>query len=251
MKGTAEMRITRLPRNVTRDLRFYVYLYVNPETNEVFYVGKGKGGRALSHLSGSHNRQLTNAINKLRRNGLEPRVEILIHGLPDEDTAHVVEAAAIDLIGPERLVNDVRGHHSRKHGRMSLEQIMSLYQRKPAKIKEPAILIRINQLYRYGMSDVELYDATRGVWVTGRRRETAKLAVAVYRGIVREVYQIARWLPAGSTFSTRSPRGVRNRGRWEFVGTVAPEKICRKYVGRSVESYFTVNSQNPITYVNC
>lgn len=37
---------------------------------------------------------------------------------------------------------------------------------KPVVVREPAILITINQLYRErGMSAQELYEATRGFWV--------------------------------------------------------------------------------------
>ena len=77
-------------------------------------------------------------------------------------------------------------------------------------------------------------DATRGVWHIGARREGARYAFAVYQDIGREVYAISQWLPARSTFSTRNPHGVRARKRWEFVGTVAPERLRAKYIGLSV-----------------
>jgi serine/threonine protein kinase len=67
------------------------------------------------------------------------------------------------------------------------------------RITEPALLIRINRLYREGMSAEALYDSTRGVWRVGTRREGAKYAMAVYGGVVREVYEIDRWHPAGTT----------------------------------------------------
>ena len=35
-----------------------------------------------------------------------------------------------------------------------------------------------------------LYEATRGVWKVGERREYAHLALAVFEGVVREVYAI-------------------------------------------------------------
>jgi len=236
---------------VARELGYYVYLYVNPETDQVFYVGKGKGNRALSHADGAGAQEHAKVIRKLRRKGLTPRVEILSHGLKSEEAAHAVEAAAIDLLGLDNLANTVRGHGSSRRGRMTLDQVMSLYQRKPATIKEPAILIRINRLYRYGMTETELYDATRGVWVVGERRGKAEFALAVYEGIIREVYRITQWLPAGSTFSTRGHHGVRGKGRWEFVGTLARDAIRRKYLHGSVDKYLSRNSQNPITYVNC
>jgi len=243
--------VRKLPACVTRELKYYVYLYIDPETDKVFYVGKGKGNRALSHLDGTGKSPHAAVIRQLRRRKLQPRVEILAHGLKDERTALAVEMAAIDLLGLHRLANVVHGHHSARLGRMSLDQVLSLYQRKPAKIVEPAILIRINRLYHYGMTPTELYDATRATWVVGPKRDKAKYALAVYRGIVREVYEISHWLEAGSTFSTRFPRGNRTKGRWEFVGTLAPEPIRRKYVDRAVDAYFRPGSQNPIQYVNC
>ena len=243
--------VKRLPACVTRELKYYVYLYINPETDEVFYVGKGKRNRALSHLNGTGKSPHAAVIRRLRKRGLQPRVEILIHGLKDERTALAVEMAAIDLLGVDALTNAVHGHHSARRGRMSLDQVLSLYQRKPANIVEPAILIRINKLYHYGMTPMELYDATRGVWVVGPQRDQAEYAFAVYQGIVREVYEISQWLEAGSTFSTRNPRGVKRRRRWEFVGTLALEGIRKKYVDRAVDALFRPGSQNPIKYVNC
>jgi hypothetical protein len=101
------------------------------------------------------------------------------------------------------------------------------------------------------MSPSELYEATRGVWWVGKDREKAKYAFAVYEGIVREVYQIRQWFPAGSTFyATRERKDVKYKNRWEFVGTVAPDGIRDKYLGTSVGRYFHPRARNPIQYVN-
>jgi hypothetical protein len=51
------------------------------------------------------------------------------------------------------------------------------YTKRKADIREPAILIRINRLYQYGMTDTELYDATRIAWNVGRRRDDALYAL--------------------------------------------------------------------------
>jgi hypothetical protein len=120
-------------------------------------------------------------------------------------------------------------------------------------VTEPALLININRLFRYGMKPIELYDATRSAWKLGPRRERARYAMSVYRGVVREVYEIRAWLPCGS--SLRSVDGeARNpvrSGRWEFVGLIAEAGVRERYRGGSVAHYFRRGSQNPVRYVNC
>ena len=83
----------------------------------------------------------------------------------------------------------------------------------------------------------------------GARRERASYAFAVFEGIVREVYKINEWFPAGTTPSTRGD--LYDPERWEFVGDVAEKGIRDKYILKSVDDYFSRNQQNPITYVNC
>lgn len=115
----------------------------------------------------------------------------------------------------------------------------------------PAILVRINRRFRSGITNEELYDATRGHWKVGRRRNGAQYAFAVYRGIVCEVYEIEGWLPAGSTLPLDDPQAAHNRGRWEFIGRVADKEVRQKYLGRSVAHYFTPGSRNPVQYEKC
>jgi hypothetical protein len=245
MKG-----LPSISRVVAAKLGYYVYLYVDPRDNRVFYVGKGKGARALAHLDDQAKEGVRAVIAELESAGMIPRIEILAHGLLDAEVAFRVESAAIDLLGIENLGNAVRGHHSSK-GRMSLEEVVALYTRKPARIQEPAILIRISRLYRYGMTAVELYDATRSAWKVGARRGLVELAFAVHEGVVREVYRVEDWLPAGSTFNSRfDGRGSPRADRWEFVGVVAADEVRKRYINRYVGDMFPQGAQNPIAYVN-
>lgn len=239
-----------ISRAMAAKLGYYVYLYVDPRDERVFYVGKGKGARALAHLDNDAREGVQAVLAELASAGMTPRIEILSHGLPDAETAFRVESAAIDLLGVGNLGNAVRGHHSQK-GRMSLEEVVALYTRKPARIREPAILIRISRLYRYGMTAVELYDATRSAWKVGAKREQVELAFAVHDGVVREVYEVQDWLPAGSTFNSRfDGRGSPRTDRWEFVGVVAKDSIRNRYMNRYVGDMFRQGAQNPIAYVN-
>ena len=57
------------------------------------------------------------------------------------------------------------------------EQIVATYSSAKAQVRVPAILININNSFRYGMSQAELYDATRSAWKIGDRKDRAKYAL--------------------------------------------------------------------------
>ncbi len=234
---------------VVSQLKYYVYIYSNPITGEIFYVGKGKGNRAFSHLEDTTESDKVRYINELRKQGYEPKIEILIHGLEDEITAFRVEASIIDLIGINNLTNKQSGYKSSTFGRMTIQQLKSTYEKEKVEITEPSILIRINQKFRYSMSEIELFDITRGYWkLNPERAKDAKYGFAVYEGIIQEVYTIIQWLPAGSTFNVRDEEVP--PGRFEFIGNIADEEVRRKYRYKSVEHYFKRGNSNPIMYVN-
>lgn len=248
----------KFSRPVIKALNNYVYIYSHPITNEIFYVGKGKGNRIFSHLEEHSDSQKVNYLADLKSNGLQPKLEILIHGLEDDKTAFRVESSIIDLIGIKNLTNKQNGYKSATFGRMSIKQINALYDKEKIEVEEPAILIRINQAFRYTMSELELYDYTRGHWVLNpERARNAKYGIAVYEGIIQEVYEIVDWYKAGTTYSIRQENENINRDelegletRYEFIGNLAPEYIREKYKFKSVEHYFKQGNSNPIMYKN-
>lgn len=239
--------------HVAERLGYYVYLYIDPRTNEPFYVGKGQGGRALSHLGDTNESSKVARIKDIRAAGREPQIDILVHGLTSEEAAFRIEAAVIDAIGPHRLTNAIRGWESGKVGRMPLTELVALYGATPVDVVHPSVLIRINRLYRYGMSQTDLYEATRGTWKVGPKRAFARFAFSVFHGVVRAVFEIDSWHPERTTayqarvFDDPTPKP----GRWEFIGKTADESICKQYVGRSVQHYFKRGLQSPVVYVNC
>lgn len=244
--------VENIPHLVAEKLGFYVYLYIDPRTNKPFYVGKGIGARVLYHMSAIGESKKVKTINDLKLLGLTPRLEILTHDLPNAECAFRIESAVIDLFGLEYLNNEVRGWKSLTHGKVTLEELITYYAAEPITVNHPAILIRINKMYRRGITPVELFEATSGVWKVGARRNKAHFAFAVFEGVVREVFAIESWQPAGSNqYITRRPEEVNIDGRWEFTGKIAPTQIRDMYFGKSVIQYFTKGQRNPTTYVNC
>jgi len=239
--------ITEFSPAVIEKLGYYVYLLIDPQTNNVFYVGKGAGNRIFAHLANALSSPTENdkidKIRSIQAKGLQVKHVIHRHGLTEKE-AFEVEASLIDFIGIEDLTNIVQGHHSDNRGRMSISEIIARYSAPKIQIIEPVILIIVNRLFERGISDERLYEVTRGNWVIGERRNSAKFAFAVYNGIVRQVYEIQRWFPV----TARRPE-QKTQKRWRFDGIVAQD--LQHYLGGSVEDYITLGAQNPIKYVNC
>lgn len=234
---------------VAKKLKFYIYIYIDQRDNSIFYVGKGKNNRAFSHLVDNNKSEKVQRIREIYAAGLEPKIEILIHGIIKDDEIKRIEASIIDLIGIGNLSNIQRGYGSGDYGRMSIEQINALYASEEVKVTEPALLININKTFYYGISAIDLYDSTRAAWSIGKAKEKVEYAFAVYQGIVKEVYSIQGWFPAYTTFNTKKPDATNpSEKKVEFIGRLADNDVREKYINKSVAKY--MGPRNPINYVN-
>ncbi len=240
------MNYQEFPVSVIERLGYYVYTLADP-TGKIFYVGKGTGNRVFMHaneaLENPKPSDKLNKIREIRAVGGDVKYEILRHGL-SENEAFEVESAIIDFIGLKELTNIVAGHNMDRRGRMSIAEIIATHQAEPISISEPAILIIVNRLFERNISSDRLYEITRGNWAVGERRNKAKYAFCVYKGIVREVYKINRWFSVPARFPH-----TKRQIRWRFDGEVSNE--LQHYVGCSVAAYLKPRAQNPVLYVNC
>lgn len=233
------------------EIKSYVYVYSDPDTQEPFYIGKGQGNRCFQHLVDQSESAKVLKLNELKKNNKKPLIELLRYGLTDNE-ASLLEAALIDFSGLDCLANKVRGLRSRSLGRVFVEDIILKYSAEDVIIQEKALLITINKLYRSRMPEEELYEVTQGIWKVSERRNKAELALAVFHGIVREAYDISRWYPAGTLpYKYRDTSSFAGSRRWEFEGDKASEDIRNKYVKKSVRNYMSKGNQNPIIYINC
>ena len=232
---------------VIKEIKYYVYLLSDPTTNEVFYVGKGKGNRVFQHLKDKSDNPKTRKIKELEILGLKPKMDLLIHGC-DELTVKKVEASIIDLIGKDNLTNIVKGYESTNFGRMNVSQISGKYNNKKANIIEKVLLVKLSDTFRYNMSPHDLYDITRGIWkVSKERQKVLTHAFAVYDGIIQETYKIEAWFDPDKTYTGINTDKWKKNGRYEFVGNICNE-MRRKYLLKSVAHYYPLRAQNPVRY---
>lgn len=84
---------------------YYVYEYIDPRNMQPFYVGKGTRDRYLSHLreteEATSNLKKWRKINKIRSEGLEPLINIIVDNIEDEETAYDIEEEYIIKYGRE------------------------------------------------------------------------------------------------------------------------------------------------------
>jgi uncharacterized protein len=234
------MQIDSFSPAIIEKLEYYVYFLIDPETEDIFYVGKGKGNRVFAHLAeaaqGIGESEKLDQIRAIQQRGIQVKCVIYRHGLT-EDQAFEVEAALIDFIGLQELTNRVAGQHSGDRGPMSIQEVQTQYDAPKIDIREPVMLITLNRLYHRKISPDRLYEITRCSWKVGERRNKARYAFAVYQGVVRQVYEINQWKPA------------EEGSRWYFSGRIADG--LQHYVGGSIADYISHGAQNPIKYVNC
>ena len=93
------------------------------------------------------------------------------------------------------------------------------------------------------MTSTELYDAAREKWVIGSRRYNAQYAIATYRGLTREVFEIESWYPLATNNS-------KNQLRWGFKGHIAPHEIRNNLIYKSIKHLFKKGEASPIKYLN-
>lgn len=236
---------------IIEEIKSYVYLYSDPDTEEIFYIGKGQGNRCFEHLEEKSESTKVQKIQQLKKQNKQPLIELLRYGLTGKE-ASLIEATFIDFVDVEKLTNKVRGLHSNSFGRMLVDDIELKYAAEKINIDDDVLLITINNLYHSKISEQELYESTRGVWVIGNRKAKAKYAFAVFQGVVREVYEINKWHKAGTlTYQYREIDKHKYSNRWEFDGVVANQQIREKYLRKSIREHLPKGSQNPIKYINC
>lgn len=247
------MNITNFSHSVIEKLQYYVYMLVDPINDNIFYIWKWKWNRIFNHLNWTlkwaKESDKINYIKKILNTKNEIKHYIIRHWLTEKE-AFEVERSLIDFYWIKNLTNIVSWHNSTERWLMNVNEININYDAKDVKIDDNVILININSLYYFWISEDELYEVTRKSWVLNPDRASkAEFVLANYHWIVREVYKIDKWLES-IDFKNVSKTGWKNKNRYEFIWSIAPNIIREKYIYKSIKKYWKQWSQNPIKYIN-
>lgn len=248
---------------------FYVYAFIDPRNNKVFYVGKGTGNRVFSHEIESEKsyrceKEKLQVIREIKNAGLKVKRIIVNWGLTEEQ-AFVAEATLINLLNylPDfQLTNEVAGHHV--HESLTVEEFELQYGAVPLNaedIKHSILVIKINKLYRRGMSQKELYNAVRGFWAASLnsiKRRKVEYVFGVYNGLIVAVYKPDEWhytyemidIPQEDLINEEEYERLKNRVYFICKNYEELDEAGKFYLNKSIiKLKYNRSAQNPITYL--
>ena len=128
-------------------------------------------------------------------------------------------------------------------------------------IKQTVLVIKINKLYRRGMSEEELYDAVRGFWAASLKSiesRRVKYVFGVYNGLIVGVYKPDSWhygyemidVPQKDILTSEDFERLKNRIYFVCKDYRNLDEEGRFYLHKSIAKLkVNQSAQNPITYL--
>ena len=234
------------------EIESYVYALVDPRTDKIFYIGKGKDNRVFAHcnaaISDDSESLKLNLIREIIAEGYEVKHYILRHKLSDAE-AIIIESVLIDFLTyPEfnnesLLTNIVSGHHQWDRGIKTVDEIEAIYncQKIAPNPNDRILLVSLNRTFdlaRKRNDDIDLYKITRRSWAISRHKaEKIDYVLGVYRGVVRSVLKV-------DDYSVVKNEKIRDR--CDFVGNMVYDS---KYLNTDVSDY-PFGNRGAIRYIN-
>lgn len=239
-----------------QELKYYVYMLLDPYNNKPFYIGKGIGNRVFNHLNCALNdTDTTNAkydkIREITKKGQTIKHIIVRHGLT-ENEAYQIEASLIDSLTYCGLFlsNKVGGHNSIEKGLMTSEEIKRLYNAEQLeKIGEDCILININKKYKRGIGGQSIYLTTKEIWTIRKNRlPQIKYVLSEYKGLVVEVFKVNEWYEKERGYTPLAKRFGEMKIGYGFNGEIAPNEIRNLYLNKSISHVKKKGAASAIRY---
>jgi len=230
---------------ICQELKYYVYLLIDPETDEPFYVGKGKNNRVFAHVNCSleteHETDKYNEIRRIVESGHSVKHLIIRHGLI-EKVAFEIESSLIDSFKFIPNFNHfIRGNiqggiNSIEKGLMTTDEIIRLYNAESLdEIGEDCVIININKTYKRGAGENTIYEATKEIWdIKDQRREKCEYVLSEYRGLIVEVFKVIKWYGKERGYNPNAKKYGQTYIGYGFEGEIAEANIRNKYINKSI-----------------
>ena len=225
-----------------QELKYYVYMLLDPIDNRPFYVGKGNDNRVFNHLDCAlTDLDATTAkydkIREIIQNGNNVKHVIVRHGLTEAESFQI-EASLIDSLTycGIMLSNLVSGHNSIEKGLMTSEEVKRLYNAQPLNsIGEDCIIININRKYQRGKGRQSIYEATKETWTIKKSRlNQLKYVLSEYRGLIVEVFEVDEWYEKERGYLPTSKKYGQTKIGYGFNGHQASDEIRNLYLNKSI-----------------
>lgn len=215
-------------------LNYYVYCLVDPISNMIFYIWKGKNNRVFEHvkcaLKEPTESDKLNQIRNINGSGHQVRHYIIRHNLTEIESLKV-EASLIDILNFKDFnfelwadLKNISSGHFKLESIQKTEYIESLYCAKDLDlntIKHNLLIININKTYKTSDS---VYEATRKWWVINEEKANkVDYVLSEYKGVIRAIFKPSKsWI--------RSPFHKNRRGfEWDEV---LDKNICDLYLNK-------------------
>ncbi|NOT65708.1 MAG: hypothetical protein HOP06_06750 [Methylotenera sp.] len=201
-------------RLIEEKLGAYVYALIDPQQDEVFYIGLAGGlneqgnNRPIGHLNETseaiskelHLNAKQTKIKEIWDRGQEVKLAIIRRSLNRDEAKHV-EASLIDLLSVVKssgsLTNIVRGHGTDKHSLVNETNNIDIM----ANPVNPNL--EVNNVWLFNISNAidrgeNPYEATIGDWIIGNehcqiKEDEPQYAIGLNRGVSRVVILISKW----------------------------------------------------------
>jgi len=207
----------------------YVYSLSDPETNKIFYIGRGVGNRVFQHTKNADDLNIapTDKIEKIRKihsKNKQVVTHIIQHQL-SEDEAKKVECALLDLM--KLLGNDLTniqgGYNSEEYGLMTTEEVERKYcLEKIDLLPKGFIAININKSYKLGNGKEGIYQATKEAWVINKSKLSKITQVlSEFKRRVVGIFKVNDWYPITTSDGKTS---------YGFNGTSLNDSEAEKYM---------------------
>ncbi|WP_290699374.1 hypothetical protein [Lacinutrix sp.] len=229
-------------------LKYYVYLLIDPITDEPFYVGKGLGNRVFYHVNNPLQIDIVNSkheeIKRIKSEGNQVKHLIVRHGLT-ESNALEIESALIDTFKfIPKFEHYVRGNiqggvNSIEKGLMTVNEVIRLYNAEPLnEIEENCVIININKTYDRGSGENAIYQATKEIWdITEYRRNRIEFVLSEYKGLIVEVFKVESWYSKERGYNKGAKKYGKTYLGYGFEGTIAEQNIKEKYINKTISPF--------------